>query len=257
MDDILDMPDDWKIAGHDEVAGMPTKDQGMIITGLGGEGKRLRYFIVIPALNHIHLEQDFEKEVVKQFASLFSLKKSQLEKIKVRTDHIRLMLLIHMDYSVEEIVMALINEVNKVRKRLFVHYFVVNTAIPEESDIQQYVDEVEGKLIDTTLKRLIRIFPVKNSNKLPNVSQKTLINYHQHLSQHLIFPIKAKNDSGGEITILGLSDAENIDEFYGLFCVGRSNEKLVELPLAEILVYEKDKNSTLIDDYTTWFWNYR
>src|SRR3989344_1360794 len=180
MGDSVNIQDDWKIAGHDEVAGMPTEDQGLIVTGLGGEGRRLRYFVIISAVNHIRLKQDFKNEIVKQFTTLFSLKKSQLEKVTVRTNHIRLMLLTHMDYSVEEIVMALINEVNKVKKRLFVHYFVVNTAIPEESDIRQYIDEVRDKLNDSTLDRLAHVFPAKSSNELSPVSQKTLIGYYQY-----------------------------------------------------------------------------
>lgn len=33
MNDIFDMPDDWKIVGNDEIAGMPTESGGLIITG--------------------------------------------------------------------------------------------------------------------------------------------------------------------------------------------------------------------------------
>jgi len=143
MDDILDIPDDWKIAGHDKVVGVPTKDQGFIITGLGGEGKQIRYFVVIPATSRASFRQSFKNELVGQFKTLFPREKIQLEKIAVRRNHIRLWLLIHMDYSIEEVVMAIIFRVNKQKRKLLEHYFVVNTQIPDENEIDNYLEETK------------------------------------------------------------------------------------------------------------------
>ncbi len=143
MDNILNVPDNWKIAGHDEVAGMPSQDQGLIITGLGGKEKQILYFVVIPAIVGTNPRQGLKNEFISQFTTLFSREKAQLEKIEIKRDHIMLWLLIHMDYSVEEVVMAFIFEVNKQEKKLLEHYFVVNTQIPSEDEIDNYLEETK------------------------------------------------------------------------------------------------------------------
>lgn len=144
MDDLLDMPDDWKIVGHDEVVGMPTKDKGLIITGLGGDGQQFRYFIVISANKHSVLKPSFNAKVKKTLSSLFSQAEVKIEKITINPDHVRLMLLISMDNSVEEIVMPFIQKLNKNSNQLYEHYFVVNTNIPEDNEIQKYVDKIRN-----------------------------------------------------------------------------------------------------------------
>jgi len=37
MTNPLGIPDNWQIAGHDQAVNPPTENQGLIITGLGGE----------------------------------------------------------------------------------------------------------------------------------------------------------------------------------------------------------------------------
>src|SRR3989339_753707 len=136
MNDVIDMPDKWKIAGHDEVTGMPTENEGLIITGLGGNGKQLRYFIVIPVRKKSVLKSGFKTKAKKAFRLLFSQTMVNLEDVIVRSDHLRLMLLINMDSSVDEIVMPFIQKMNSDSSQLFEHYLVVNTSVLEDKEIQ-------------------------------------------------------------------------------------------------------------------------
>ncbi|MEK9186288.1 MAG: hypothetical protein AAB885_01745 [Patescibacteria group bacterium] len=140
MDDILGMSDDWKIAGHDEAVNPPTENKGLIITGLGGKDKLFRYIVVIPAKPEVKLNSGFKKLVSSKFSGLFSPNKAALEKISVRPDHIRFQVLIHMDFSVEAIIMGLIKAVNKNKASLMRHYFVSNIAAVE-SEILKYLAE--------------------------------------------------------------------------------------------------------------------
>ncbi|MEK7504425.1 MAG: transposase [Patescibacteria group bacterium] len=142
MNDIFDMPDEWKIAGHDEVVGMPTEDKGLIITGLGGDDKQFRYFVAISASKHSVLKSSFKTKVKKTLGSLFSQAEVKLEKITIKPDHIRLMLLVGMNSSVNEIIMPFIRKVNANSSQLFKHYFAVNTNVPEDKEIQNYVDQI-------------------------------------------------------------------------------------------------------------------
>ena len=46
-------------------------------------------------------------------------------------------------------------------------------------------------------------------------------------------------------------------EFYGLFVTGREGRRKIVVPLAEVEVNEEGENILLVEDYNTWFWNYR
>lgn len=146
MNDIFDMPDDWKIVGHDEVARMPTENRGLIIIGLGGDEKQFRYFVAIPANKHSLLKSSFKTKVKKAFSSLFSQTDAKIEKITINPDHIRLMLLINMDNSVDKIVMPFIQKVNSGQAQLLEHYLVVNTNVPEDKEVQDYVNQTRKTL---------------------------------------------------------------------------------------------------------------
>ncbi|WP_410511861.1 calcium-binding protein [Paenibacillus sp. BR2-3] len=98
---------------------------------------------------------------------------------------------------------------------------------------------------------------------LPMVSFETLKKYLEYLRKELVFPLQAvhENETGPfesaavKVTITQL--AEEIDENYGLLCEGKEGKRHVVMPLAELSVKETDPNFVFIDDYLTWFWNYR
>ena len=136
------MPDEWKIAGHDEVAGMPTENEGLIITGLGGDDKQFRYFVTIPASRKLVLKSSFKTKIKKTFSLLFSQTEAKIEKITIKPDHVRLVLLISMDSSVDGIVMPFIQKINFDSSQLFEHYLVVNTNVPNDNEIQGYVGQI-------------------------------------------------------------------------------------------------------------------
>lgn len=98
---------------------------------------------------------------------------------------------------------------------------------------------------------------------LPMVSLETLQKYLEYLKKQLVFPLHAvyEHETGPfkskSIHVRIEQFAEEIDEFYGLLCVGKEGKRHVVLPLAELSVREKDPNFVCIDDYLTWFWNYR
>lgn len=144
MNDIFDIPDDWKIIGHDEAAGTPTENKGLIITGLGGRGNKFRYFITIPSRKNAALKSGLKTKIKKDFNALFSQTEAKIEDVIVHPDHIRVMLLISMDCSVDEIVLPLIKKLNSISDQFCKHYFMVNTNIPSDDEIQDYVDEIRN-----------------------------------------------------------------------------------------------------------------
>jgi hypothetical protein len=98
---------------------------------------------------------------------------------------------------------------------------------------------------------------------LPMVSKATLKTYLDYLRKQLVFPLQAlyENETGPleseliEVTIKQF--VEEIDEFYGLLCVCMEGRNSIIVPLADLTVNETDPNYVFIDDYLSWFWNYR
>lgn len=115
--------------------------------------------------------------------------------------------------------------------------------------------------------RIAKVFRLAHGSKLPDVSKKFLTIYRDYLAKHLKFPIKALyaqdvapfKTTRWLFTVTNLFDLEDSDdpEFYGLFCQGTRGRRMLEVPLATIEVLEDGNNQVLIDDYKSWFENYR
>lgn len=255
----LDMPDEWKIVGNDQLAGVPTKNQGFIMTGLGGVDRKLRYFVVIPSFVDVDLEANLENSFKDNFKNLFHENKSSVENLVIKKSHIEMMLLINMDYSVEEIVMAFIKEVNSENKLLTTNYFVTNTNKSSDEEIKNYVADVKKDFTNKSLKTIAKILNVDKINKIPAVNKISLQNYFKYLSDNLVFSIKAISDSGKEITILSLLPVGNYAGYDQLIClcVKEKNENVVKIPLSELSVSGKGENYNLIKNFNNWFWNFK
>ena len=141
MSDFFDLPDDWKIAGHDQAVNPPTPNKGLIITGLGGKGKLFRYFVVISVKPGVKLKPNLQKIVNKKFTALFPANKAELEKIKLKPDHLELLILINMDIAVEKIIMSLISAINQFKPVLHENYLVVNNRVLTSAEIRRYLKE--------------------------------------------------------------------------------------------------------------------
>jgi hypothetical protein len=122
----------------------------------------------------------------------------------------------------------------------------------------------KNKTISGYGKRIMTVFRVVSIDDVPDVNGETLKVYFDFLNKHLTFPIKGNftRETGSfkhaTHNIL-LENLENIDEeFYDIFAEGIEKGKTVVIPLAEFeFEKENDINFQLIDDYKTWFWNYR
>ncbi|UOF91701.1 calcium-binding protein [Fodinisporobacter ferrooxydans] len=99
---------------------------------------------------------------------------------------------------------------------------------------------------------------------LPEVSMDNLERYQLYLKHNLNFPFEATFDletgpfetTSHRVKVIGLEDM--IDDFYGLLCTAKEGRRKRIVAVAEPLVLAKtDPNYQLIDDYLSWFCNYR
>ena len=113
--------------------------------------------------------------------------------------------------------------------------------------------------------RVRMVFGLTSNDPLPEVDDETLETYRQYLAAHLTFPIEAEH--GAEyghpenVKVTGLGDPDEdppyIDDKYGLLCDARMGHRKVVLPVGELEVTKGKVNRRLIEDYRSWFWNYR
>jgi hypothetical protein len=113
--------------------------------------------------------------------------------------------------------------------------------------------------------RVRAVFGLTADDPLPEVDEETLRGYHRHLAKHLSFPFPAtyERETGvlhtrsEAVTVVGLVDADEIDETYGILCEARLDRQQVEVPLGEIEAKKGNPNRRLVEDYCYWFWNWR
>ena len=115
--------------------------------------------------------------------------------------------------------------------------------------------------------RIRKVFGLTHDDLIPEVDEDTLWTYAQFLKKHLHFPFEAihtpekgysRREQLVNVLDLAVDNKYDIDDHYGLFCIARQGRSDLELPLAEIQVKSKKNiNCQLVDDYNSWFWNYR
>jgi REP element-mobilizing transposase RayT len=120
------------------------KEMGMLISGLGGEDGRLRYFFVVPSKDGLVLTDAHQKELEQAFARACNRFDSIMEKFQVHRDHITLLLLIPQDVAVATVIEGGIAESNQNSRLLHPDYFVTNTNIPTDEEILHYVRHLTG-----------------------------------------------------------------------------------------------------------------
>lgn len=113
-------------------------------------------------------------------------------------------------------------------------------------------------------KRIMKLFGVSKLDDVPEVNNKTLKFYFDFLTNKLTFPIKGsfRHETGpfeGEVSNVIVKKLDSLyDDFYGLLVERRGERKKVIVPLVEFeLENEEDTNFELIEDYKSWFCNFR
>ena len=116
-------------------------------------------------------------------------------------------------------------------------------------------------------KRIMNIFNIKKTSDIPSVDNTNLDHYFKFLNKNLRFPIKGiftqetapLHNESKSIVLHKLSvGCNNYDDFYGLLAEGKTGNKNAVVSLAEFEVEDGNTpNFQLIDDYKTWFENYR
>jgi hypothetical protein len=112
--------------------------------------------------------------------------------------------------------------------------------------------------------RVRMIFGLTSNDPLPDVDNETMLVYHKHLAASLTFPIEAEHGAEygnpEKVKIIGLGDPDEepmIDDDCGILCEARLEGQVVTLPLAGLEGVKGKPNRQFVEDYCSWFWDYR
>ena len=118
------------------------RNAGILMTGLGGQNNRLRYFFVIRSRSDAVLTDAQRKTVKRSFSYICSKFDSILEETQSHLYYVTVKVLIPMDVAVADIIEGGIDECNTFGDFLDDKYYVTNVKIPTEAEIQHYIREM-------------------------------------------------------------------------------------------------------------------
>lgn len=119
------------------------RDIGMVMTGLGGEGNKLRYFFVIRSKRDIPLTGGQQAMLERVFCDVCHTTGSVLEDIQVCPSYATMQVLVPMDVAVAQVIEGGIDSCNKVEDILDVRYFTTNVGIPSDAEVLDLLREQE------------------------------------------------------------------------------------------------------------------
>ena len=115
---------------------------GMVMTGLGGEGNKLRYFFMIRSRNDVAFTSAQKVTIARAFSYICRRFDSILEEMQVHEDYATMRVLVPLDVAVGEVIEGGIGESDTFGDFLDVNYYVTNDRIPMEAEILHYLREM-------------------------------------------------------------------------------------------------------------------
>jgi hypothetical protein len=119
------------------------KGMGIVMSGLGGEDNRLRYFLAIGSRSKTPYTSMDRTIITENFVEICRKHNSILEDIQIQPTYATLKVLVPVDVAVGMVIEDGISQCNRKRKLLDEDYYVTNVTIPTEVELQAFLKPVE------------------------------------------------------------------------------------------------------------------
>jgi hypothetical protein len=119
------------------------KGMGMVMSGLGGENNRLRYFLAVRSSSKTPYTSMDGTIITENFVEICRKHNSILEDIQIQPTYVTLKILVPVDVAVGMVIEDGISQCNRKRKLLDENYYVTNAKIPTEVELQAFLKPVE------------------------------------------------------------------------------------------------------------------
>lgn len=120
-------------------------DETFIATGLGGEGHRLRNYVVISTLNNNLLTKQQKDIIRKQFTKVSNKFDSKIGEISFSKTYALIKILVSVEVALQEVIDEGMNSCNAVEKFLRFHFYATNVQKPTNKIIKDYLHEITEK----------------------------------------------------------------------------------------------------------------
>ncbi len=120
-------------------------DETYITTGLGGEGHRLRNYVVISALNNSTFTKQQKEIIRKQFNKVSKEYDSEIEEIKFSKTYALIKIRVSVEVALQEVVDEGMISCNAAEEFLRFHFYCTNVQKPTKKVIKDYLYEITEK----------------------------------------------------------------------------------------------------------------
>lgn len=120
-------------------------DETYITTGLGGEGHRLRNYVVISTLNNNPLTKQQRDIIRKQFSEVSKKHDSRIEETKFSKNYALIKILVSVEVALQDVIDEGMNSCDAVEKFLRFHFYCTNVQKPTKKVIKDYLHEITEK----------------------------------------------------------------------------------------------------------------
>ena len=116
------------------------KPTGMVLTGLGGEEDRLRYFFAV-GVKERRIDFPETPNIEQRISLVCGEYAAVLEELRIFDAYMSVQILVPMDVAVGEVIERIIIESNRENEWLEGEYFVTNSEIPSVEQILRYLEQ--------------------------------------------------------------------------------------------------------------------
>lgn len=121
------------------------ENQVFISTGLGGKGKKLRYFVVLISKNRRELIPTQKKVIQNEFEFVLRKYDAEMEEVRFSGYLATILFLMPIHHSLKSIFREVIDECNQFGDFLMDHYIVTNVRILSFEEIKDFIEQKTGK----------------------------------------------------------------------------------------------------------------
>ncbi|MCI5161893.1 MAG: hypothetical protein D3917_07695 [Candidatus Electrothrix sp. AX5] len=114
---------------------------GLISTGLGGNGERLRYIFVL-VFQGESSEEGQQREIREGLDKVCQQYRSVVEQAQFRLSCLYVQVLVPMDVAVGEVIEESLARLNQQKEEFLPDYLVTNVSVPTDEEIQSFLDEL-------------------------------------------------------------------------------------------------------------------
>ncbi|MDR2138470.1 MAG: hypothetical protein LBP50_02830 [Tannerella sp.] len=115
-----------------------------ISTGMGGEGQRLRFFILLAASSDVPF-LPYQRQMIEQESAYFlSGENGKIESLTIREKHVELLVLLPIQVDLNRLLGKLIRECNQYGNFLSKNMMITNVRVFDEEEITKFLQQIHG-----------------------------------------------------------------------------------------------------------------